>query len=77
MESFYYDAKELCSTKRDLRNYDDSCHKESERCTEYPEQSTANFNNVANITINDDSIDPQNKQNWREEDCQEDHQIFD
>ena len=63
LESFNSDTKELCARNRDLRNYIDSCHKESERSAEYPEQSTTYFNNVVNITVYNDSITPQKKQN--------------
>ena len=37
----------------------DSCHKESESCVAYPDQNTANFNIVANITVKSDSITSQ------------------
>ena len=37
----------------------DSFHKESERHAAYPEQSTAHFENVANITVDSISIIPQ------------------
>ena len=49
----------------------DSCHKESESCVAYPDQNTANFNIVANITVKSDSITSQKTKNCREEDHQE------
>ena len=52
---------------RDLINYIDSCHKESERRAGYPEQINVHFNNVANITVDSDSITSQKKQYGREE----------
>ena len=57
-----------------MRNYFDSCYKESERRASYLEQSTAHFNNVSKITIDIDSIITQRKKNGREEDHQEDRQ---
>ena len=51
------------------------CHKESESSEVYPEHSTAHFNNVANITVNIDSITLKNKQNKREEYRQKDFHI--
>ena len=66
LESFNFDINELCATNQDLRTYVDSFYKESERRSEYPEQSTAHFNNVPNITIDIDSITPQKKKNGRE-----------
>ena len=42
-----------------MRNYVDSCHKESERCPAYPEQITAYFEKVANITVDGASAIPQ------------------
>ena len=45
-----------------MNNYIDICKKVSERCAEYPEQNTAHFENVANITAGSDSVIPQEKQ---------------
>ena len=56
LESFNYETKELSATDQYLQNYIDSCHKESERCAAYPEQSTANFNKITNINVNIDSM---------------------
>ena len=75
LEQFNSDKKELIATNRDLQTYIDGCHKESERCAAYPEQSTAHFNNVVNITVDSDSITPQKGKNGREEDRQEYRQI--
>ena len=61
LELFNFDTKQLCATKQDLQKFIDSCQKESKRHTAYPEQSTAHFNNVANITVDIDSIAPQKK----------------
>ena len=46
---------------QDLQTYIDSCHKESRRYAAYPENITAHFNNVADITVDGDSITPQNE----------------
>ena len=59
-----------------MRENIDSCHKESESRTEYPEQNTSHFNNVANITVNSNSVTPQKKKNGIEEDHQEDCNII-
>ena len=48
-----------------LRTHIDSCHKESEIGAVYPENNTAHFNKVTNITVDSDSITPQKKQNER------------
>ena len=37
----------------------------------YLDESTANFENFVNITVDSDSVLPQEKQNDDEEDCQE------
>ena len=44
-----------------MQNYIDSCHKESERLAAYPEQSTSNFENIVNITVESASLIPQEK----------------
>ena len=44
-----------------MKTYIDSFHKESERRAAYPEHSTANFEIVANITVNSASVIPQEK----------------
>ena len=62
---FNYETKKLCETNQDLRTYIDSCHKEPERSTSYPEQSTAHFNIIENITADSFIITPQKKQNGR------------
>ena len=49
-----------------------SFHKESERHAAYLEQSTADFENVANITVDSASVIIQDKKIGSEEDCQED-----
>ena len=46
-----------------MQYYIDSCHKELERYASYPEQSTANYDNLANITVDSASGTPQEKQN--------------
>ena len=42
-----------------MQNYIDIFQKESERHAAYPEQRTANFENIANITIDSDILIPQ------------------
>ena len=55
------EIKEIRSTNRDMQNYIDSCHKEPEKRAAYLEQSTINFENVANINVNNYSLIPKNK----------------
>ena len=76
LESFNSETKELCATNRDLQTYIDCCHQESERHALYPEQGIVHFNNMANITIDNNSITPQRRQNEREEHHQKDCQIL-
>ena len=56
VEIFNSEIKDIHSTNRDMKNYIDSFHKESERCAAYLKQSTIHFENVSNITINSDSV---------------------
>ena len=70
VEIFSYEIREINSTNRDMRNYTDSCHKESERCAAYLQQITVNFENVSNITIDSDNVITKDKQNWGEKYCQ-------
>ena len=56
-----------------MQTYIDSCKKESEKHAAYPEQSNVHFENVANITVDSDSITQREKQNGSEENIQEDH----
>ena len=44
-------------------------HKESERHTAYPEQRTVHFENVANITVDSDSVFTKNKKNGSDKYC--------
>ena len=60
-EIFNSEINEIHSTNRDIQNYIDSCHKYSEIRAEYPEQSTAHFENVVNITVLSDSVIPHKK----------------
>ena len=53
-----------------MREHIDSCHKESERYTAYPEQITAHFEDIVSITVDSSSVNPQDKQNSNEEGCQ-------
>ena len=41
-----------------MKNNNESCHKESERCAVYPEQSTVYFEKIANINVGYDSVIP-------------------
>ena len=59
-----------------MREHIDSCHKYSKSSAAYPENGTANFNNVANITVDSDSITPQKKKNEKEENIQKYHDIY-
>ena len=52
------DIEEIHAINLDMREHINSCHKESESRTAYPEYNTAHFNNVANISVNSDSITP-------------------
>ena len=58
------------------KTYIDICHKESESCAAYTEHITAHLNNVANITINGDGINPQKKKNRREKDIRGYRKIY-
>ena len=58
LESFNSETKELCATIQDLQTHIDIVNKE---LTVYPEQKTLHLENVANITIDSDSITPQKK----------------
>ena len=49
------------STNQDMQNYIDICLRELERRADYPEHSTAHFENVANITVNSASVIHQEK----------------
>ena len=49
------------STNRDMQDYIDSCNKESERQASYLEQSTAHFENIANINVDSASVITQEK----------------
>ena len=73
---YKYDIEKIHAIKQEIREHIDSCYKGSKSCAEYLEHSTAHFNNVANITIDSDSITPKNKKNWREENSQKDHEIL-
>ena len=53
-----------------MQEYIDSCHKESGKCAAYPEQSTAHFEDVFNITVDSSSVLVQEKQNGSEDYCQ-------
>ena len=53
-----------------MREHIDVFHKESEKRAAYPEQSTAHFEDVANITVYSASVITQEKQNGSELDCQ-------
>ena len=63
--------EEIHAINRDTREFIDSFHKEPESCAAYLEQNNANFNSVANITVDSDSTTLQKKKNQREEDSQE------
>ena len=53
VESFNSYIKEIRSTNQDMKTYIDSV---KNKHAEYPEQNTAYFENVANITVNGDSV---------------------
>ena len=44
-----------------MQHYIGSCHKVSERRAPYLEQSTAHFEDVVNITVDSDTLIPQNR----------------
>ena len=56
LDMYKYDIVYIHAINRDMWEHIDCCHKESENCAAYAEHGTAHFNNVANITINADSI---------------------
>ena len=49
-----------------MREHISSCHKKYESHAAYPEQSTANFKNIANINVDSDTITPQKKKKGRD-----------
>ena len=49
-----------------MKNYIDRFHKESEIRAACPEQSTPHFENVDNITVDSDSVIPQEKKTGSE-----------
>ena len=56
--AFNSERKKLGTGNQDLRTYIDNVKKD---CTAYLEQNTLHFENVANITVNSDSITPHEK----------------
>ena len=58
---FNSEIKDIHSTNQDMQTYIDSCNKEPEKCEVNLEQSTANLENVANITADIDIVIPQEK----------------
>ena len=48
-----------------MREHISSFHKKYESHAAYPEQSTANFKNIANINVDSDTMTPQNKKRKR------------
>ena len=58
MDIYRYKIEEIHDINQDVREHTDGCHKESEIRTAYLEHNPAHFNNVANITVNGDSINP-------------------
>ena len=69
VDIFNSEIKETRSTNQDMQNYIDSCHKESERIAAYTEQIFAHFENIVNVTVDNDSVIPQEKY-WSEKDRQ-------
>ena len=67
---YKYVIKEIHAINRYMREHIDSCQKEFKISAVYPEHSTAHLNNIANITIESDSITPKNEKNGREENSQ-------
>ena len=60
------EVKKIHYTSGYLQTYIHGYNKESEKCAAYPGQSTVYFENVANITVNSESVIPKMKQNGRE-----------
>ena len=61
VEIFNSEIKYIHSTNQDMKTYIDSCNKEPEKCELYLKQSTAQYENVANITADIDIVIPQEK----------------
>ena len=64
-------GKKVSSINQEMQYYIDSFHKESKRRETYPEQSTANFEDVTNINIDSASVISQEEKNGSEEDLHE------
>ena len=58
VEKYSSEIKEIHTTSRYLKTYNDSVKKE---CAAYAEQRNLHFENVSNITVNGDSVSPQKK----------------
>ena len=56
---YKYEIEEICAINRYMQESIGSFHTESERHAAYPEQSTAHFEDVANITFDSASVIPQ------------------
>ena len=61
VDSFHYEIKEIRSTNQDIKTYIDICKK---KCVAYPEQRTAYLENIVNITVDSDSVIPQEKKTF-------------
>ena len=56
VQTFNSETKEICSTNRYMQTYIDSVKNDH---VDYPEQKTSYFENVVNITVNSDIVNPQ------------------
>ena len=60
------EIEDIHAINRYMQEHIDNFYKGSESCAAHQEHVTTHFNNVANITINSDSITPQKKMGERE-----------
>ena len=58
---YKYEIEEIHAINWDIREYINSCPKESEMCAVYTEESTAYFDDIENITLDSANVIPQEK----------------
>ena len=61
VDIYKYNIEKIRDINWDMWEHVDICHKYSEICAAYPKQSTAHFEDVANITVDSASVITQEK----------------
>ena len=56
VDMYTSDIEEIHAINRYMRDHINSCHKASKKRTAYPQQSTAHFEDFANIAVDSDSV---------------------